>query len=162
MAAVTICSDFGDPKKIVSHCFHSFPIYTSWSDGTGCMILVSLILGFKPDFLLSSFTLIKRCLSSSSFLPWGWCYRVSEVINEMNPAEAWLRGATLPSRSGLAAKRSNTMSKERRLHGRRWAERSYSTFKVRRSGCEEIPLVQDKGSSYTLLEQPWRNTPRLR
>jgi len=24
------------------------------------------------------------------------------------------------------------------------AERSYSTFKVRRGGCEEIPLVQSK------------------
>ena len=62
----------------------------------------------------------------------------------MNPAEAWLRGATLPSRSGSAAKRSNTMSKERRLHGRRWAERSYSTFKVRRGGCEEIPFIPGK------------------
>ena len=26
----------------------------------------------------------------------------------------------------------------------RRAERSYSTFKVRRGSCEEIPLVQDK------------------
>ena len=25
-----------DPKKIVSHCFHSFPIYLPWSDGTRC------------------------------------------------------------------------------------------------------------------------------
>ena len=24
------------PKKIVSHCFHCFPIYLPWSDGTGC------------------------------------------------------------------------------------------------------------------------------
>ena len=36
------------------------------------------------------------------------------------------------------------MSKEWQLHGRRRAERSYSTFKVRRGGCEEIPLVQGK------------------
>ena len=27
MAAGTICSDFGDPKIKVSHCFHCFPIY---------------------------------------------------------------------------------------------------------------------------------------
>ena len=27
---------------------------------------------------------------------------------------------------------------------RRRAERSYSTFKVRRGGCEEIPLIQGK------------------
>ena len=25
-----------EPKKIVCHCFHCFPIYLSWSDGTGC------------------------------------------------------------------------------------------------------------------------------
>ena len=34
------------------------------------------------------------------------------------------------------------MSKEWWLHGHRRAERSYSMFKVRRGGGEEIPLVQ--------------------
>ena len=36
------------------------------------------------------------------------------------------------------------MSKERWLHGCRRAERSYSMFKVRKGGSEEIPLVQGK------------------
>ena len=36
------------------------------------------------------------------------------------------------------------MTKEWWLRGRRRAERSYSTFKVRRGGGEEIPLVQGK------------------
>ena len=36
------------------------------------------------------------------------------------------------------------LSKERWLRRRRRAERSYSTFKVRRGGCEELPLVQGK------------------
>ena len=36
MAAVTICSDFGAPQNKVSQCFHCFPIYLPWSDGTGC------------------------------------------------------------------------------------------------------------------------------
>ena len=36
MAAVTICSDFGAQENEVCHCFHCFPIYLSWSDGTGC------------------------------------------------------------------------------------------------------------------------------
>ena len=35
-------------------------------------------------------------------------------------------------------------SKEQRLLRCRKAERSYSTFKVRRGGGEEIPLVKDK------------------
>ena len=25
-----------EPRKIVSHCFHCFPIYLPWSDGTRC------------------------------------------------------------------------------------------------------------------------------
>ena len=36
MAAVSICSDFGAPKNKVWHCFHCFPIYFPWSDGTRC------------------------------------------------------------------------------------------------------------------------------
>ena len=40
--------------------------------------------------------------------------------------------------------KSNPMSKERWLCGRRRAERSYSTFKVRRGSSEEITLVQRK------------------
>ena len=36
------------------------------------------------------------------------------------------------------------MSKQQWLHGCRRAERNYSMFKVRRGGCEEIPLVQGK------------------
>ena len=36
------------------------------------------------------------------------------------------------------------MSKKQWLRGRKRAERIYSTFKVRRGGCEEIPLIQGK------------------
>ena len=35
-AAVTICSDFGAPQNKVYHCFHWFPVYLPWSDGTRC------------------------------------------------------------------------------------------------------------------------------
>ena len=38
----------------------------------------------------------------------------------------------------------NGMSNEWWLHGHRSAERSYSTFKVRRGVYEEIPIVQGK------------------
>ena len=36
MAALTICSDFAAPQNKVSQCFHCFPIYFPWSDGTRC------------------------------------------------------------------------------------------------------------------------------
>ena len=37
MAAITICSDlWAPPKNKVWYCFHCFPIYLPWSDGTRC------------------------------------------------------------------------------------------------------------------------------
>ena len=47
MAAVTIWSDFGAQEKKVCHCFHCFPMYFLWSDGTRCSgDLVLLLLLF--------------------------------------------------------------------------------------------------------------------
>ena len=54
------------------------------------------------------------------------------------------RGANPFPSPGMAAGRSNPTPKERWLHGHRRAERSYSTFKVRRGSGEEIPIVQGK------------------
>ena len=67
MAAVTIHSDLGAQENKVSHYLHCFPIYLLWSDGTRCHDLSFLLLNFKPAFSLSSFTLIKRFFSYSSF-----------------------------------------------------------------------------------------------
>ena len=54
-------------------------------------------------------------------------------------AQEWPRGATPRLRSGAVAERSNPTSKEQQLHRFRRAERSYSTFKVRRGD-----LIQGK------------------
>ena len=55
------------------------------------------------------------------------------------------RGATPRPRSGAAAEKSyHTPQIRGCCAGWRRAERSYSTFKVRRGGREEIPLVQGK------------------
>ena len=61
MAAVTIFSDFRAQENKLCHCF---PIYLPWSDGTRCHDLSLLNAEFKPTFLLSSFTFIKRLFSS--------------------------------------------------------------------------------------------------
>ena len=53
----------------------------------------------------------------------------------------------------MAAERSSPMSKEWLLCEHRRAKRSYSTFKVRRGGGEEIPFVQ-RSSGSALLKQP--------
>ena len=65
-AAVTICSDLGTQENKICHCFHFFPFYFPWSDGTGCRYLSFVMWSFKPDFSLSPFSLLKRLFSSSS------------------------------------------------------------------------------------------------
>ena len=54
------------------------------------------------------------------------------------------------------------MSKEQWLRGRRRAERSYSTFKVRRGDCEEIPLVQGKEQRLCFAEVAVKRYPHSR
>ena len=53
----------------------------------------------------------------------------------------------------------NPTSKEQQLHGHRRAERSYSTFKVRRGSREEIPLVQGKEQRLRLAEAAVKRYP---
>ena len=67
MAAVTVCHDFGAQENKISYCFHCFPVYLPWSDGTGAMIFIFWMLSIKPTFSLSSFNLIKRLFSSALF-----------------------------------------------------------------------------------------------
>ena len=43
----SFCSDFGAPQNKVCHCFHCFPIYLPWSDGTGCHDLSFLNVELK-------------------------------------------------------------------------------------------------------------------
>ena len=62
MAAVTICSDLGAQKNKVWHCFHCFPIYLPWSNGTGCHDLSFLNVELWAQAEL------KRLFSSSSFV----------------------------------------------------------------------------------------------
>ena len=56
------------------------------------------------------------------------------------------------------------MSKERQLWGCRRAERSYSTFKVRRGGGEEIPLIQGKEQRLSFARAAVKRypTPKVR
>ena len=68
------------------------------------------------------------------------------------------RGATTCPRSGVAAEKNNPMSKEWWLRGRRRAERSYSTFEVRRGGGRRYPSSKVRSSGCALLEQPSRDT----
>ena len=62
MAAATICSGFGAWENKVCHCF---PICLTCSGGTEYHDLRFWMLSFKPAVSVSSFTFIKRLLSSS-------------------------------------------------------------------------------------------------
>ena len=69
------------------------------------------------------------------------CSKSGEVAVRRYPSSK-LRSSRL--RFAGAAVKKHPTSKERWLRGRRRAERSYSTFKIRRGSGEEIPLVQGK------------------
>ena len=50
-------------KNKVSHCFHCFPIYLPWSDGTRCHDLCFLNVEFEASFFSLLFHLHQRALS---------------------------------------------------------------------------------------------------
>ena len=56
MAALIICSDFGAQENKVCPCFHCFPIYLPWSDGTRCHYLHFLNVE-KLAFSLSRYSI---------------------------------------------------------------------------------------------------------
>ena len=60
-----MCSDFGTQESKICHCFTFSPFISYEVMGPIVMVLVFLMLHFKPAFSLSCFTL-KRLFSSSS------------------------------------------------------------------------------------------------
>ena len=56
MAAVPIYSDFGDQEYKICHCFHFFPIYFPWRDGTGCHDLNFWNVEFYANFFTLLFS----------------------------------------------------------------------------------------------------------
>ena len=63
---ITVCNDFGAQEIKICHCFHFSPSICHEMMGLDAMILIFLMLNFKPAFSLSSFTLIKKLVSFSS------------------------------------------------------------------------------------------------
>ena len=64
MAAVTICSDFGVQENKLCHCFHWFPIYLPWSDGTRCH---SPVLTYRKLYLKMRAIMITEVLLRPSY-----------------------------------------------------------------------------------------------
>ena len=96
MAAVTICSDFGAQKNKVWHCFHCFPIYFPWSDGTGCHDLHLALHKYlseddetgQPASVESEFEdpssarmeTVLVCCGCYNKQPWTWWLTTTEVF----------------------------------------------------------------------------------
>ena len=76
MAAVTICSDFGAQENKVCQCFHFFPIYLPWSDGTGCHDLSFSNVEFQANFVILLFYFHLAVLQ---FL-FAFCHRVVSSV----------------------------------------------------------------------------------
>ena len=60
------------------------------------------------------------------------------------------------------AGRSYRTSKQQWLRGHRRAKRSYSMFKVRKGGCEEIPLIQGKEQWLHFAGEAVKRYPKVR
>ena len=60
------------------------------------------------------------------------------------------------------AERSNPTSKEQHLRRHRRAEKSYSTFKVRRGGHEEILLIQAKEKQLSFAGAAMKRQPTFK
>ena len=67
IAAVTICNDLRAQENKICHCLDFPPFICCEMVGLDVMILVFFMLNFKPYFLLSFLTLIRRLFTSSSF-----------------------------------------------------------------------------------------------
>ena len=77
-----MCSDFGAQENKVSHCFHYFPIYLSWSDGTRCHDFHSFI----ECCVLSQLSHSPLSLHQEAQVPLCFCHKgvviyISEVID---------------------------------------------------------------------------------
>ena len=66
MAAVTVWRGFGAQENKICHCFHFFPFYLPWNDGTGCHDLSFFECWVLSQFFHSPLTFFKRLFSSSS------------------------------------------------------------------------------------------------
>ena len=69
MVIVTICSDFGAQENQVCHCFHCFPMYLPWNDGTGShdLCFLNVECQFFPK-LIMYLVLVWR---KGNKCPWG-------------------------------------------------------------------------------------------
>ena len=56
------------PPKKVCHCFHCFPIYLSWSDGTGCHDLSFLNVDFQANFFTLLFHFLRNIIGRNKNL----------------------------------------------------------------------------------------------
>ena len=71
-----------EPPKIKSATVSTFPIYLSCSDGSRCHDLSFLNVELEANFLLSSFTFIKRLFTFSSLFAISVVFTsISEVID---------------------------------------------------------------------------------
>ena len=90
MAAITIWSDFGAQKNKVCHCFHCFPIYFPWSDGTRCHDLRFLNVELQANFFTLHFHFIKRLFNSSSL-------SAIRVVSSAYLRQSWFQPVLLPA-----------------------------------------------------------------
>ena len=112
MAEITICSDFGAHKNKVTHCFHCFPIYLPWSNGTGCHDLSFLNVELYPP-CYSALSMEPICqLSPKASLPFchtpNYFFTLPQNINSLSSPQSFSKGFV----EEIEEKDGNTHSQE--------------------------------------------------
>ena len=80
----TICTDFGVQKNKVCHCFHRFPIYLPWSDGTPKYTQTLTMCCHMEE-------VVKCCMRVTVFYFYiGMEYRISSIKNEYCTWGYWI------------------------------------------------------------------------
>ena len=123
-----------DLASITSH-IHNWVLFLLWLHP---FILSGVISALISSSILSTYRLGSSSFSILSFFVF--------ILFMGFSRQEYCSGLPFPSPVDHILSDLSTMTRLSWVapHGHRRAKRSYSTFKVRRGGCEEIPLVQGK------------------
>ena len=155
MAAVTIHSDLGAQKNKVCLCFHFFPIYLPWNDGTGCHAVRFFECWFF--FLETHWTHFYWAPTMyTRHWPRCWWYKYSRRENRQKPhplQSSWsLHSCEIKARKLIHGEKHKLWAKEQFLWGvTKWIP----ILEVRKKQWSPYGVTQNHRTLLSSLTQAW-------
>ena len=157
MAAVTIHSDLGAQKNKVCLCFHFFPIYLPWNDGTGCHAVRFFECWFF--FLETHWTHFYWAPTMyTRYWPRCWWYKYSRRENRQKPhplQSSWsLHSCEIKARKLIHGEKHKLWAKEQFLWGvTKWIP----ILEVRKKQWSPYGVTQKDRALLSSLTQVWES-----